>query len=966
MNVCRGFRGSESPYTELQNHVVRLLLLFSGPKAANSSSGTSPQKTTRSGQTKRSKDGENIPTTGPVTRQTDNKRKRSTARTERKERRSSPPEDGESSSSSRQSLASPLSSDAVQKRPTSPKQPASSRSNRSNRDQTSSSTEQHPRKDDSSGREKAVSSPREASLRDRSSLKKSAKDQEQQEKDVSFLKEASPQSQSSGSKKSAKDQEQQEKDVSFPKEASPGSQSSGSKKSAKDQEQQEKDVSFPKEASPRSQSSGSKKSAKDQEQQEKDVSFPKEASPRSQSSGSKKSAKDQEQQEKDVSFPKEASPRSQSSGSKKSAKDEDWKEKEATPWSESKSHRHSTKEAEGSMAAAKSGVGREREGGNASASKSHGSSREGERVPPRREDKKSSDKGQRSSSRLTRQRNGREKDTGSQRGDGGRAASRKRSRPSGSSDDSSSAKLRKKGGESGGLSSAASSPQSGNEKTEDMTAGDESLVQQPGRRKEGGKQRDEQRDKARKRKKEEEESSEGSKFTPSALDPPRAISVSVIRTCSASATSSDSEVELGKPARQSTKMATIAEDSGKPSAAPVEGGRTKPPSQASKQDVTIVSISSSRRKAYTPQHVSSLPSSPTKGGLPPKSPIHVTPGYTPDVQFQASSGDKSQNGDKGALLSTTRKLHLPASPSQSDSEAPLSFIKAKEGSLTAGKQKFPASPVAVRGGESVLEGGGRASTVVAEELQSPSSKRELSSSGYNVAILREDSPTQPLDDPAVIFIEPVRIAPDKYTRQQSKSCTEKSSISEDMETAIGDDKRKMSAVAEGGDSSAVARTSVSEDSIESDTSVEVKRLQSCSLVLGEPPISRLRSQSSSSLPREERRSRRRQHAKEEGSKIAIQNIQRFKRMTGLDVRDVAGVGKRVGKSPKEVVINVDHNAFKCRHAGCTKSFRKESLLQWHIKHYHPTIKPGKKTPGEGGGHCCHDNILANVSWTFVV
>ena len=841
VNVCGGFWCSDSPYTELQNHVVRLLLLFSDPKAANSRRGTSPQKTTRSGQTKRAKDGESLATTGPVTRQTDNKRKRSTARTERKVRRSSPAEDGESSS--RQSLASPLSSDAAQKRPTSPKQPPSSRSNRSNRDQTSS-TEQHPRKDDSSGREKEVSSPREASLRDRSSLKKSARDQEQREKDMSF--------------------------------------------------------------------------------------------------------------------PKEASPRSQSSGSKKSAKDEDWKEKEATPWSESKSYRHSIKkEAESSMAAAKSGAGREREGGSASASKSHGSSREGERVPPRREDKKSSDKG--SSSRSTRQRNGKEKDTGSQRSDGGRAASRKRSRPSGSSDDSSSAKLRKKGGESGGLSSAASSPQSGKEKTEDITTGDESVVQQPGRRKEGGKQRDEQRDKARKRKKEEEESSEGSKVSPSASAPPRAISVSVIRTCSASATSSDSEVELGKPARQSSKMATIAEDSGKPSGAPVEGGRTKLTSQASKQDVTIVSISSSRRKAYTPQHVSSLPSSPTKGGLPPKSPIHVTPGYTPDVLLQASSGDTSQNVDKGALLSTTRKLHLPASPSQSDSEAPLSFIKVKEGSLAAGKQKFPASAVAVRGGESVLEGGGRPSAVAAEELQSPSSKRELSSSGYNVAILREDSPTPPLDDPAVIFIEPVRIAPDKYTRQQSKSCTEKSSISEDMETAIEDDKRKMHALAEGGDSSAGARTSVSEDPIELDTSVEVKRLQSCSLVLGEPPISRLRSQSSSSLPREEGRSRRRQHAKEEGSKIAIQNIQRFKRMTGLDVRDVAGVGKRVGKSPKEVVINVDHNAFKCRHAGCTKSFRKESLLQWHIKHYHPTIKPGKKTQGEGEGPCCHGNILTNVS-----
>ena len=41
----------------------------------------------------------------------------------------------------------------------------------------------------------------------------------------------------------------------------------------------------------------------------------------------------------------------------------------------------------------------------------------------------------------------------------------------------------------------------------------------------------------------------------------------------------------------------------------------------------------------------------------------------------------------------------------------------------------------------------------------------------------------------LIFIEPVRIAPDKYTRQQSKSSTEMSSIFEDMETAIDEDNK---------------------------------------------------------------------------------------------------------------------------------------------------------------------------------
>ena len=46
-------------------------------------------------------------------------------------------------------------------------------------------------------------------------------------------------------------------------------------------------------------------------------------------------------------------------------------------------------------------------------------------------------------------------------------------------------------------------------------------------------------------------------------------------------------------------------------------------------------------------------------------------------------------------------------------------------------------------------------------------------------------------------------------------------------------------------------------------------------------------------------------------------------------------------APKELVIVWDHNEFKCKFTGCNKSFRKETLLQSHIKHYH-SVKP--KTP----------------------
>ncbi|RUS73729.1 hypothetical protein EGW08_018509 [Elysia chlorotica] len=44
---------------------------------------------------------------------------------------------------------------------------------------------------------------------------------------------------------------------------------------------------------------------------------------------------------------------------------------------------------------------------------------------------------------------------------------------------------------------------------------------------------------------------------------------------------------------------------------------------------------------------------------------------------------------------------------------------------------------------------------------------------------------------------------------------------------------------------------------------------------------------------------------------------------------------------KAFIVEEDHNPFKCPHEGCTKDFRKESLLQYHIKYYHtePEISP---------------------------
>lgn len=44
--------------------------------------------------------------------------------------------------------------------------------------------------------------------------------------------------------------------------------------------------------------------------------------------------------------------------------------------------------------------------------------------------------------------------------------------------------------------------------------------------------------------------------------------------------------------------------------------------------------------------------------------------------------------------------------------------------------------------------------------------------------------------------------------------------------------------------------------------------------------------------------------------------------------------KTVKVAPKEMVIVLDHNEFKCKFTKCNKSFRKETFLKSHVKHYH--------------------------------
>ncbi|XP_046896645.1 PHD finger protein 20-like [Hypomesus transpacificus] len=57
--------------------------------------------------------------------------------------------------------------------------------------------------------------------------------------------------------------------------------------------------------------------------------------------------------------------------------------------------------------------------------------------------------------------------------------------------------------------------------------------------------------------------------------------------------------------------------------------------------------------------------------------------------------------------------------------------------------------------------------------------------------------------------------------------------------------------------------------------------------------------------------------------------------------------------PPILSIELDHNPFKCQAAGCTKSFRKASLLHYHVKYYHEDDQPagglqaaGQDTPAK--------------------
>nr|XP_015212999.1 PREDICTED: PHD finger protein 20-like protein 1 [Lepisosteus oculatus] len=50
-------------------------------------------------------------------------------------------------------------------------------------------------------------------------------------------------------------------------------------------------------------------------------------------------------------------------------------------------------------------------------------------------------------------------------------------------------------------------------------------------------------------------------------------------------------------------------------------------------------------------------------------------------------------------------------------------------------------------------------------------------------------------------------------------------------------------------------------------------------------------------------------------------------------------------SPKEPLIDLDHNKFKCKVPGCSKAFRKAKLLDYHLKYYHSA---DKETESEAG------------------
>ncbi|XP_023669394.1 PHD finger protein 20-like protein 1 [Paramormyrops kingsleyae] len=54
-------------------------------------------------------------------------------------------------------------------------------------------------------------------------------------------------------------------------------------------------------------------------------------------------------------------------------------------------------------------------------------------------------------------------------------------------------------------------------------------------------------------------------------------------------------------------------------------------------------------------------------------------------------------------------------------------------------------------------------------------------------------------------------------------------------------------------------------------------------------------------------------------------------------------------SPKELLIDLDHNKFKCKIPECGKAFRKAKLLDYHLKYYHNTDKEAELEAGSPPG-----------------
>lgn len=250
--------------------------------------------------------------------------------------------------------------------------------------------------------------------------------------------------------------------------------------------------------------------------------------------------------------------------------------------------------------------------------------------------------------------------------------------------------------------------------------------------------------------------------------------------------------------------------------------------------------------------------------------------------------------------------------------------------------------------------------------QQPAQK--LLSSAYDVALDSSEIEGRCLAvNPAVITIDPVQLAPEKHTRQQSRGyaeCAPLPGVREEGERVRepANPSLKEKAVLSKQPNQQPRENGESDSGSNSDAgNIEVKRLKT-TLVDSELPKSRLRSKPPQSSTDEQPRPTKRPRVMKTSlkpdqsdppsvdgddgkkeTKVSIVNVKQFKRMTGLDLPDAA---KKRGslKGRKEVVIDLDHNQFKCKSKGCNKSFRKESLLLWHIKHYHPGMKISKNVP----------------------